>query len=57
MGKPEPLFKRITDDEIKTLKQKYGGSQDAKAEEEKPAQAKAKKAPKTKGDDKSKEVI
>lgn len=55
LGKPEPLFKRITDDEIKTLKQKYGGSQDAKAEEEKPAQAKAKKAPKTKGDDKSKE--
>lgn len=54
MGKAEPLFKRITEDEIKVLKAKFGGSQDKKPEEQSKAAApveakanKSKKAPKS----------
>ena len=53
MGKAEPLFKRITEDEIKVLKEKFGGVQEKKAEEQKvastpvEAKAKPKKTPKS----------
>lgn len=54
MGKAEPLFKRITEDEIKVLKAKFGGNQEKKPEEQAksaaPVEAKAnksKKAPKS----------
>ena len=45
MGKAEPLFKRITEDEVKLLKEKFGGAKQPQVVEQKPA-AKNKKTPK-----------
>ncbi len=60
MGKSEPLFRRITEDEIKVLKEKFGGVQQQKKDEKtvaasetaakikkNPATAKTPKQPKT----------
>ena len=46
MGKPEPLFKRITDDQVKDLKVKYGGSQEKAVVTEAAKPAKTKKTAK-----------
>lgn len=36
IGKPEPLFKRILDADVKLLKEKFAGVQDKKADEKNP---------------------